>query len=308
MLRKELTAYYAAARARALQKYDARRSETHAAIPRLAEIEIEMREAAFHLAIGLRSAPDKAAYRQTVDEKLKSLSMERARLLADHGHAPDYLEIPYECPRCSDTGCLPDGALCPCAREKLLSLKYASSGLAPDARFELFSASIYKNAEQKRRSLRARELCELFAGELALNGAPGLILMGETGVGKTYLLDCIGRRALERGRSVQKYTAYNIVDMMLRAVRERASAADLCEPELLLIDDLGTEPMIPSITFEALFAAINERGNAGRATVVATNLDRAEILDNYGERIFSRLFSQKGYSVIELKGHDLRVN
>jgi DNA replication protein DnaC len=172
----------------------------------------------------------------------------------------------------------------------------------------LFSTSIYKNAEQKRRSLKAKELCELFAGELALNGLPGLVIMGETGVGKTFLLDCIGRRALERGRSVQKYTAYNIVDMMLRAIRERTAAEDLTAPELLLIDDLGTEPMVPSITFEALFAAVNERGNAGRATVVATNLDRAAILESYGERIFSRLFSQRGYSVIELRGNDLRIN
>lgn len=307
MLPKELTSYYAAARARALSAYEAKRRETYAAIPRLAEIERERQEKAFSLAINLRSAEDKAACRQSVDDALERLAREYARLLADNGLAPDYLEIPYECARCHDTGCLPDGALCPCARERMLALKYASSGLAKDARFELFSTSIYKNAEQKRRSLRAKELCELYAGELALNSLPGLIIMGETGVGKTFLLDCIGRRALERGHSVQKYTAYNIVDMMLRAIRERTNAEDLCAPELLLIDDLGTEPMIPSITFEALFAAINERGNAGRATVVATNLDRAAVLEGYGERIFSRLFSQRGYSVIELRGSDLRI-
>lgn len=307
MLPRELTSYYSAAHAHALAVYEAKRRTAYEAIPRLAEIEDERREKAFHLAIGLHSAQDKAAYRKSVEDELETFSHEYAKLLADNGLPPDYLEIKYECARCQDTGYLPDGTLCPCARERMLALQYASSGLAAEARFELFRTSIYKNAEQKRRSLRAKELCELYAGELALNSAPGLILMGETGVGKTFLLDCIGRRALERGRSVQKYTAYNIVDMMLSAIRERAAAKDLCAPELLLIDDLGTEPMIPSITFEALFAAINERGNAGRATVVATNLGRAAILENYGERIFSRLFSQKGYSIIELKGNDLRI-
>ena len=307
MLPAELTAYYTRARARALRTYEARRNEAYAAIPRLPAIEAEMKQTAFDLGIGLRKASDKAAYRQSVGETLGRLSMERARLLADNGLPIDHLEIPYECRRCGDTGSLPDGTLCPCARARLLQLKYASSGLAQDARFELFRTSVYKNAEQKKRSLRAKELCELYAGELALNGAPGLVLMGETGVGKTYLLDCIGRRAIERGRTVQKYTAYNIVDLMLRSVRERTAAADLAAPELLIIDDLGTEPMIPSITFEALFAVINERGNAGRATAVATNLSRAEILEGYGERIFSRLFSQKAYSVIELRGDDLRI-
>lgn len=307
MLPGELTTYYSHARARALAAYDARREEIYAMIPRLEAIEEEMRKAAYNLPFALRAAADKPACRKAVEETLTKLAAERARLLADHGFAPDYLEIHYECPRCADTGCLPEGTLCPCARERLLALKYASSGLAREARFELFSSSIYKNAEQKRRSLRAKELCELYAGELALNGAPGLILMGETGVGKTYLLDCIGRRALERGSSVQKYTAYNIIDQMLRSIRERTAPMDLLAPALLLIDDLGTEPMIPSITFEALFAAINERGNAGRATAIATNLERGEILEIYGERIFSRLFSQRGYSVIELKGSDLRL-
>ncbi len=307
MLPGELTSFYSQARARALAVYEARRAEIHAMIPRLRDIEQEMQTAAFELPFALRTAADKPACRKAVEDTLSTLAAERARLLADHGYAPDYLDIHYECPRCSDTGCLPEGTLCPCARQKLLTLKYASSGLAHEARFELFNTSIYKNAEQKRRSLRAKELCELYAGELALNGAPGLILMGETGVGKTFLLDCIGRRALERGSSVQKYTSYNIIDQMLRSIRERTAPADLLSPALLLIDDLGTEPMIPSVTFEALFAAINERGNAGRATAIATNLERGEILEIYGERIFSRLFSQRGYNVIELKGSDLRV-
>lgn len=307
MLPRDLTVYYAAARRKAQTGHASRRADAFAAIPRLEQIEHERRDEAFSLGIRLMEAADADEVKRQVKEKLDALEAEQNRLLADNGLPIDYLTIKYECEKCSDTGLLPDGTLCPCAREKLLSRKYASSGLAPDARFELFSTAIYKDQEQRRRSIRAKELCELYAGEFALAGARGLIIMGGTGVGKTFLLDCIGRRALERGKSVQKYTAYNIIDMMLRAMRNRSEGVDLTSPELLIIDDLGTEPMIPSVTVEALFAAINERGNAGIATAVATNLTRGEILDIYGERIFSRLFSQKQFSVIELRGQDLRL-
>ena len=55
-----------------------------------------------------------------------------------------------------------------------------------------------------------------------------------------------------------------------------------------------------------LFSAINERQNAGKATAVATNLGKAQLLDDYGERLFSRMTSPRLFSVIELKGKSLR--
>ena len=96
---------------------------------------------------------------------------------------------------------------------------------------------------------------------------------------------------------------------MLRGMREREgglSAAGLATPELLLIDDLGTEPFIPNVTYEVLFSAVNERQNAGKATVIATNLGKAQLLEDYGERLFSRITSPRLFSVIELKGKSLR--
>ena len=78
-------------------------------------------------------------------------------------------------------------------------------------------------------------------------------------------------------------------------------------PELLLLDDLGTEPMIPGVTRETLFAAINERQFAGKATVIATNLTKNELFTQYGERIFSRLFASREYAAITLRGKDLRM-
>ena len=106
---------------------------------------------------------------------------------------------------------------------------------------------------------------------------------------------------------MKKYTAYNLIDAALRAVRRHEAGPELTGAELLLLDDLGTEPMIPGVTIETLFAAINERQFAGKATVIATNLTKNELFTQYGERIFSRLFASREYAAITLKGKDLRM-
>lgn len=76
---------------------------------------------------------------------------------------------------------------------------------------------------------------------------------------------------------------------------------------MLVIDDLGTEPMLKNVTVEYLLLVLEERQTRGRATVITTNLTGENILNRYGERIYSRL-SHKQYSMmIEMKGNDLRL-
>ena len=74
---------------------------------------------------------------------------------------------------------------------------------------------------------------------------------------------------------------------------------------LLLIDDLGTEPVLRNITVEYLFLLLNER--EGMATVTATNLTPAQLMNRYGERVCSRLLDKRQSEVILLKGQDLRL-
>ena len=228
-------------------------------------------------------------------------------MLSERGMSMDDLLPRYACEKCSDTGYLENGELCPCARLKLAGRKYSSSGISENAGFDRFNENIFKDPEQLKRTRRAAEICAQYAENLEIGGAKGLLLMGETGLGKTFLMDSIGREAIRRGYSVKKYTAYNLIDAALRAVRQHEAGPELTGAELLLLDDLGTEPMIPGVTIETLFAAINERQFAGKATVIATNLTKNELFTQYGERIFSRLFASREYAAITLRGKDLRM-
>ena len=101
---------------------------------------------------------------------------------------------------------------------------------------------------------------------------------------------------------------------MFEAMRQQHMGSDerfdgfaaLIDAPLLLIDDLGTEPMMRNITVEYLFTLLNERIASKRHTVVATNLTPVQLKERYGERVSSRLLDRTRCRAVQLKGKDLR--
>ena len=86
-------------------------------------------------------------------------------------------------------------------------------------------------------------------------------------------------------------------------------------PDLLIIDDLGTEPMIHNITIETLLSILCQRQDMNKATVVSTNLD---VLSNgsmpndtiwsvYGERFASRLMAPKTVKIQAIHTENVRL-
>ena len=80
----------------------------------------------------------------------------------------------------------------------------------------------------------------------------------------------------------------------------------LLQSDVVLIDDVGSEPMMNNITVVYLYNLIDERQQSGKATVISTNLSVAELQKTYSERIASRLTDQRQSHVIELLGEDIR--
>ena len=74
-----------------------------------------------------------------------------------------------------------------------------------------------------------------------------------------------------RGLSAVRVTAFKLFESMRRQHMgdSESEFASLTEAPLLLIDDLGTEPMMRNITVEYLFLLLNERAAAKRHTVIA---------------------------------------
>ena len=136
-----------------------------------------------------------------------------------------------------------------------------------------------------------------------------ILFTGMTGVGKTFLSNCIAKAVLDRCHSVVYLTSIQLFEIFSKSTfTQDGTDTDIdryiLESELLIIDDLGTE-LYNSFTTSKLFYCINERLSAGKPTIISTNLKPAELRDIYSERIASRLLGY--YHLIPLFGEDIRI-
>ena len=83
--------------------------------------------------------------------------------------------------------------------------------------------------------------------------------------------------------------------------------AQWTEAQLLVLDDLGAEPMVENVTIVYLFNLINDRLAARRHTLISTNLNKSELVQAYTERLASRLLDEHTTLLLPFAGRDLRL-
>jgi len=238
------------------------------------------------------------------------------------GYAEDYLDPIYRCPVCRDTGFVGESVReeCACFRQRVVQRLFeaadASTGAAQT--FETYDPSVFPDDEkvdgvrtQRERSLAVRDMCRDYAESCPDARRPGLLLTGNTGLGKTFLLNCIQNRLISRGFVPIKVTGYRLFEAMHGAhfgeEDKRAEFRQMLDCDILLIDDLGAEPMMQNVTREYLFILLNERQIGRRHTAMASNLTAGNLMERYGERVLSRLFDTLNMQTAELRGRDLRL-
>ena len=135
-----------------------------------------------------------------------------------------------------------------------------------------------------------------------------LYFFGDTGIGKTFLSNCIAKELLDSGHSVIYFTAFQLFDILSKGVFEKdadaiATHQNIFDCDLLIIDDLGTE-LSNSFTSSQLFLCLNERILRQKSTIISTNLNMNQVADIYSERVLSRITNN--YTIIKLFGEDIR--
>lgn len=307
---KMLMQDYAAVRNANAADLAARRRAAFEACPALEEADQALRQAAFRKIQKVLHAQNRAQAAAQADAEIEALRMLRNDLLAQNGFPPDQLEMRYRCCKCCDTGYVGTAPKqpCSCLKQRRMRLLYASSSIDPSAGFASFDCSVFPAGAQREQMQKVCKYFETFADAFPETDVRTLVVMGKTGLGKTFLLDCVAERVLSRGFSVVKVTAYNLIHGILENIRAGERAETYDEADLLIIDDLGTEPMLNNITREYLFSIVNERQNAGKHLAIATNLDIDRLQDVYGERMFSRLLTPRLSKVQRLTGVDIRLH
>lgn len=138
----------------------------------------------------------------------------------------------------------------------------------------------------------------------------GLLFLGDTGTGKSYLLNCIGNALIAEGLSVAMFSSAVLFETLInyRFGKEKNAyyniLKEMCAIDLLIIDDLGSE-ITNRATNSCLFEIINERLLNNKPIAISTNLSLKEINYRYGQEILSRIYSY--LEIICLYGSDIRI-
>ncbi len=252
--------------------------------------------------------------------QLAAYRKERAELLSRHQFPEDYFEPAYACRDCRDTGFI-GTKRCHCFRQAAIDLVYTQSDLKNillRENFSTFSFAYYSDediqpatgmsslAAAKNAVAKAHEFIDTFDSPDVFSN---LYIYGDTGIGKTFLSNCIAKELIESGHSVIYFTAFQLFDMLSREIFYKdedaaASHQNIFSCDLLIIDDLGTE-LSNSFTSSQLFLCINERILRRKSTMISTNLGMNQLADIYSERVLSRISSN--YTLLKLFGADIRI-
>lgn len=224
------------------------------------------------------------------------------------GLKKELLDPPHNCKKCSDTGRLSGGAYCPCVISRVISADKQNLTL-PAHDFDKCKASADKSGLAVKSAYASAEkyITDYPADK------PFFVLSGTAGTGKTVLASAIASKLMEKGAATVTVTAAGFVRRALDYHTQFSIAdyADRFTPmldcDVLVIDDLGTESMLKNVTQEYLYIVINERWQAGKHTIITTNLDARQLLSRYGESVFSRMCDKSKATLFKIDGKNIRL-
>lgn len=311
-----------------MQVYDARRRDAEAnlrqreneikkAVPALFEkrnaLRAEMADAARKTLLGAEPSD--------FSDKIEKQKKWERKALKEKGYPANYLDRQYVCPLCSDTGYIGDTLRtpCQCHRQLVVDALCRASNMAHLDRenFDTFDPKCIpdkplngKGMTQREHLTHIRDQLESYVRAFPGNDKIVLLLFGPTGLGKTFLLNCMGKALLDRGYTVVRVSAFQLAEYFVQSMFDKdnpVSLDTLAQADVLILDDLGTEVIRHNSTLEWLYNLINHRIHEGKHLFISTNLSLAELKQRYFERFTSRLFGNQSL-ILEFLGKDIRLH
>lgn len=212
----------------------------------------------------------------------------------------------YTCEKCCDSGFF-EGKECTCVAKIKSELNLKRSQITNFREFSdidnsMISTDLLRGIIQKLEKLSKTE-----------NHKYRMItLCGNAGVGKTFILQCMANEFIKRSKNVLMDTAFKINNDFLKihtSLQEKDKLLYLDKylaPDVLIIDDLGSEPHYNNVTKEYFYLLLNQRGLDKKITLISTNLLPSHLSDKYGERCFSRIINKAQNLFIKIENDDLR--
>lgn len=325
---KNILREYELNRNNALSLASQKKQEIYDKEPRLKDIDFELASFAMAISREMLKSNDKSLL-NTLEKKRQELNLEKEKIYQKLNISSDYFLPQFKCSICKDTGFISSGntsQMCSCLKQKLLDIEYNKSNMfdLKNQCFDNFNPSLFSNTINKERynaNVSPKEnieiikkICLNFVNNFDNPETKNLLFTGNTGLGKTFLSNCIANEVLKKGKTVMYQTAPLMLDYIIdeKMKKNRNSDSSLLEnilsTDLLIIDDLGTEG-INNMKFSELFTILNSRllnqNKKATKTIISTNLGIKNLAQVYGERIVSRIIGN--YNICYFFGEDLRI-
>lgn len=241
-------------------------------------------------------------------EELSKNEIDIINVMASHNVTPNMLVPNYTCKICNDTG-YTNGEKCVCLKKVYNELLLRESNIDyekyPD--LENLNTSVYDGKNVLKLIDTLKKVSEKFPS----TNINTIIMNGKCGVGKTYISKSFAKTLASKDFTTLYLTSFGFNNLLLKLhtsdFNEKSEILNqLLQADLLIIDDLGCEPIYKNVTIEYFYSIINQRLDSKCLTLITTNLTKDEILARYNERIYSRLFHKEKTLTMTLDGSSLR--
>lgn len=328
---ENLNTKYEQKRRNVLNNLEERTQKLYKKIPRLEEIEKEINKLSIIKTKNILLHNLDVASNVEIDNNILSLKQEKNNIFNNNNIDENYLKPIYECTRCQDKGYIlfPDKKtqMCSCFKQELINILYNKSNLSnlqkenfQNFNLDRFSDEVnlkkYKiNISPRQNIEEIRQASQKFIDDFDNIETKNLFFTGNTGLGKTYMTNCIANELLKKGKTVLYQTSpvllEKIIDVKFNKYKKTNVSNfynQILETDLLIIDDLGTE-CINSMKLSELFTILNARSlnlnNRITKTIISSNLSIEKIFEIYEERIGSRIAGF--YDIYYFFGDDIRL-
>ncbi len=318
---KEILRGYEKIRDHEYRELEKRKQHVYSLVPKIKQIDEEISRTGMMVAKVILTHPENHEQALLeIKEKMDLLKQDKAILMTESNFPLNYLELNYQCPACKDTGFSTEGQKCNCFKQRLINHAYEMSNMSKvlaKENFQSFNLDIFSDSKYKDEDLSPKQnmhnilsIAEGFTINFDRNPKENLFFYGSTGLGKTFMCNCIAKSLLDKGHIVIYQTAFKILEILENYKFNNNRTPDvemayqlLFDCDLLIIDDLGTE-LTNAFTNTEIFNIINSRLIQGKKILISTNLSPVEVATIYSQRVSSRIFGE--FTILKFYGKDLR--
>lgn len=226
---KRLLSEYSSKRNKEILEANDRKAEIYLKNPRLQEIDDELSSFAIKTAKSILQTNDKNLLN---DLKLKkeTLLNEKDEIYKKINIDSSYFYPHFECNMCKDTGYITENystKMCNCLKQRIFDIEYNKINSFDISKYSFadFSSELYSSESNPEKynspvSPRAnieiiKKICNNFVNNFDNPKEKNLLFTGNTGLGKTFLSNCIANELLDKNKTVLYQTAPIMLDSII---------------------------------------------------------------------------------------------